>query len=129
MLSRDIITYLTDLGVVSGYEVDCFINYFPEEPANIVAIFERPGLGTRKQVDCITRKFEIYVRNTDPVNGNAKIFEIFNALDKDDETSVDLTADRWAVITAQNTPSLDGVDAFERHIFHYEINAVVDKTF
>lgn len=134
-LLKDIVNYLTYLGVVQGEAIDCFCDYQPEEPDNVVILQEYVGPPTTTGVSAMDRNIQVIARCNadDPVWAKDKIWEIFNLLDRPEERVLDLRevypyGTRWGVYYSRGSPFKMGVDPAGRikYVFNFGVTTYRD---
>ena len=102
-LRLDIITYLTDEGVVAGDGVDAFRDIAPEAPDDVVAVYEYTGGAPNINEDVAQRSIQITARSASATTARNKALEIYNTFTPAGKR-IDLTATRWCVSFPRHTP-------------------------
>ena len=120
-LLQDIVTYLTNLGVVEGEGIDAFIDFKPETPDNTVSLHEYQGDPVSPYTNVVHRSVQVVVRNRSAVKAREKAIAIFEALMPEDESMrVDFTDTRWGQVYARQAPYKFSQDESDR--VHYGFN-------
>lgn len=121
-LLLDIIEYFTALGLVQGDGIDCFRDFSPEKPDNVIVVYEYQGLEVKQYTGVAHRSVQITVRDLVANTARVKALELFNALVTDDTANrIDFTADRWGQVTLRSTPYKIKIDENSRTVYGFEI--------
>jgi len=121
-LLLDIVEYLADNNVAIGDGIDCFRDYSPEDPDNVIVLYEYRGSASVSFDDTTQRAVQVTVRSSDPDYARDKAIEIFNLFKvKECAKRVDFTADRWGQVTLRNTPFKIKVDENDRFIYGFNM--------
>lgn len=126
-LLLDLVQYLTSEGLVQGDGVDAFRDFSPDQPDNVVVLYEYAGMPTRAGDESSDRNVQITVRNVNPAQARQKIHQIFNLLDTPLERIHDVTVSRWAVMYARQTPFKLRVDEKGRHIYALNLGVTTHR--
>jgi len=113
-LLLDITTYLTSQGLAQGDGVDVFRDFAPDTPDDVVVLSEYGGAGTATGVEAVERFVQVKVRSLEPGIAKQKAWDIFNVLDVPLDRVINLTQERWSIITARQTPFKLQVDSQNR---------------
>ena len=120
-LLLDIGMYLIANGIVTADGVDYFRDATPDTPVDIVSAFEYPGLPTNIGDESCDRNVQIRVRNKSYEQARIKSNAIFNLLDNPDDKIVSLTAARWCIIRAKQSPYKMSVDNANNTTFVFNL--------
>ena len=117
-LIRDVANYLINNSLATSIGTDIFLDNKPDQPDNIVSIFEYAGSSTTG-VSALDRRIQISVRNKSYSVARSKAWEIFNLLDKSENKGegIQLTQNRVSVINALQQPFKLETDVNERSVF------------
>jgi hypothetical protein len=115
--------YLIANSQAAAIGTDIFLDTRPDQPDNLISIFEYAGLPTTTGVDALDRRVQVLVRNKSYATARAKAWAIFNLLDRADTRGegVQLTPDRVAIIQALQTPFKLETDASGRTVFVFNL--------
>lgn len=126
-LLEDIVTYLTNEGVVQGDGVDTFRDFKPETPDNIVSLHEYQGDPVSPYTDVVHRSVQVVVRNKSATEAQRIAIAIYKKLLPVDETKkVVFTDSRWGQVHLRQTPHKFSQDANDR--VHYGFNFGITTT-
>lgn len=126
-LLKDIVTYLTDLGIVQGDGVDTFRDFKPETPDNIVSLHEYQGDPASAFMQEVHRSVQIVVRNKNAVAAQEKAKQIFEALRAPSEDlRINFTPTRWGQVYLRQPPYKFSQDESDR--VHYGFNVGITTT-
>jgi hypothetical protein len=124
-LLLDIVEYLVDNNVAVGDGIDCFRDYSPEDPDNVIVLYEYRGSTSVPFDDTTQRAVQVTVRSSDPDYARDKAIEIFNLFKvKECAKRVDFTTDRWGQVTLRNTPFKIKVDENDRFIYGFNMGVL-----
>lgn len=127
-LLTDNITYLANLGLIKGANVDTFADVMPVDPINAVALFEYSGspafIG-----DFANRSIALHVRNENYEACRALIHTIYDAYHKEkpEDRIIMLTSTRWTIIHCRSTPTKLSTDESKRTIFGFNMGILTEK--
>jgi len=119
-LLLDIIDYLKAAGLVSGDGIDAFRDFAPEAPDSVVVLYEYAGV-VGFATAAVVRSVQVVARDGDAATAKQKVWAIFNVLDSPDDRILNLTATRWAVVEAKQTPFKIGVDESNRVLWGFNL--------
>lgn len=126
-LLEDIVSYLTELGLIEGDGVDTFREFKPETPDNIVSLHEYKGDPVSPYTDVVHRSVQVVVRNKSAVEGQALARRLCQAFMTPDESlRIDFTATRWGQVHVRQTPYKFSQDESDR--VHYGFNLGITTT-
>lgn len=104
-LLKDIIKYLTSLGIIQGDGVDAYRDIMPDIPDNVVSLYEYKGDPALPHTEAVHRSVQVVVRNKSAASALAKAMELCNTFRKSDEAQrIDFTPTRWGQVHVRNTP-------------------------
>ena len=120
-LLEDIVSYLTELGIVQGDGIDTFREFKPEMPDNIVSLHEYKGDPVSPYTNVVHRSVQVVVRNKSAVEGKALANRLCKAfMASDDTLRIDFTPTRWGQVHVRQTPYKFSQDESDR--VHYGFN-------
>ena len=126
-LLKDMVTYLTNLGLVEGDGVDTFRDFKPETPDNVVSLHEYKGDPVSPYTDVVHRSVQIVVRNKSAEAAHRLAINLYKAFVPTDETlRIDFTPDRWAQVHVRQVPHKFSQDESDR--IHYGFNLGITTT-
>ncbi len=122
-LLLDIITFLTDMNIVTGDGVDAFRDFIPEEPESLVALIEYRGDPLNPVDPAAHRSVQITTRNIDADLARQKALEIFKVfVDNQDETGrINFTPYRWGQVYLRQPPFRYKTDENNRAYYCFNI--------
>jgi hypothetical protein len=108
-----------------GYHTqnNIFINTLPQEPNNIVAIYDTGGQGKSIGLSDTRRTVQILVRHEKQRDANFLAWKIHNALTTHNTSGFIFIDDRKMLVTSNNTPTFIGKDT--NGLFEYSINFLI----
>ncbi len=129
MLLDDIANLLQSKGI-GTVNIDIFKGYKPDQPDNIVALFEYAGspmeLTMGNDDPTLERPgLQVWVRNYLYPAGRAKIEQIVDALHG--EAELTLNGDRYLLIRANQSPESMGMDANNRSEFVVNFSIIKER--
>jgi hypothetical protein len=126
-LMEDIVSYYTELGLVSGLGVDAFVDMMPEKPHRCMSVLEYPGLPQPSYTEVATRSVQILNRDPSSEVARERALDLYNGIVPYAQRQ-DLTNTRWSLIEPKQTPFKLKVDAQGRtyYVFNLEIITFVD---
>ena len=119
-LLLDIVTYLTNAEVVQGDGVDIFRDFSPEEPDDIVIVYEYSGDPTALHETAVHRSLQIVARSKSAVTARTKATTIFNLLSPESRYK-NLTEERWCQLYPRQTPFKIKTDGNNRHYYGFNL--------
>lgn len=122
-MTRDIAQFLIANGQATAIGNDVFLDNRPDQPDNLISIFEYAGPPTTIGVEALDRRVQILVRNKSYATARQKAWVIFNLLDNPERIS-QYTSNRWAVANALQTPFKLEVDTSNRTVFVFNLSVV-----
>jgi hypothetical protein len=128
MMIKSIAKYLDGLGYVNYYESgfnesnNCFLNYVPESPINLVTIKDTGGQGNIYNFSHSIRSAQIYVRNENSNDAHLLIWSIYEALINTTNGGFLFIDDRKMQIKAKNQPISLGKDNNNYHEFSFNVD-------
>lgn len=126
-LLEDIVTYLTNEGVIEGDGLDTFRDFKPEMPDNIVSLHEYQGDPVSPYTDVVHRSVQVVVRNKSATEAQRIAIAIYKKLLPVDETKkVKFTDSRWGQVHLRQTPYKFSQDENDR--IHYGFNFGITTT-
>ena len=119
-LLLDIVTFLTDNGVVKGDGVDAFRDFTPEAPNSIVALHEYKGEPAVPYDPNVHRSVQVTVRDKNADVARQKALKIFKLL-QSDNLIVQFTPDRWGQVYLRQPPFKIGEDKNDRVTYGFNV--------
>lgn len=119
-LLLDIVTFLTDNGIVQGDGVDAFRDFTPEAPDSLVALHEYKGDPAVFYDPTVHRSVQIVSRDTDADIARQRALEIYKLL-LSDNLIVNFTPDRWGQVYLRQPPFKLGQDDNNRVSYCFNI--------
>ena len=126
-LLLDMVTFLTDNGVVEGDGVDAFRDFTPEAPDSIVVLHEYRGDPAVPYEPSVHRSVQISVRDKNADVARQKALSIFKLLTSDN-LIVHFTPTRWGQVHLRQTPFKLDQDKNDRvtYAFNIGVTTTVD---
>lgn len=126
-LLEDIVTYLTNLGIIQGDGIDAFRDFKPEAPDNIVSLHEYKGDPASCFMAEVHRSVQVVVRNKSAVEAQTKAKQIFEALrPTSEDLRINFTPTRWGQVYLRQSPYKFSQDESDR--VHYGFNVGITTT-
>ncbi len=97
-----IIDYLIDQGLATTKDVDIFKDYAPEDPDEIISIFEYNGSGVANYAEMSVRSIQVFVRAQTSAEARTKIWGLYYSMFR--ENLYITLADQVCLISMRNTP-------------------------
>lgn len=119
-LLLDIVTFLTNEGVVVGDGIDAFRDFTPEAPDALVALHEYKGDAVVFYEPSVNRSVQIIVRDCDADAARQRCLAICKLLTKDN-LIVNFTPDRWGQVHIRQTPFSIGQDENNRTSYCFNV--------
>lgn len=119
-LLLDIVTFLTDNGIVQGDGVDAFRDFTPEAPDSLVALHEYKGDPAVAYDPNVHRSVQITARDKDADVARQKALKIYKLLTSDN-LIVQFTPDRWGQVYLRQPPYKIGQDNNDRVTYGFNI--------
>jgi len=125
----EIAAYLQAELIVSGYGIDTFVDYEPDDPSSIVVINEYAGLPSQTGIESARRSIQILTRDASSEIARAKAWQIYNFLDTPDDRIHHLNAERVCILAARQAPFKMRVDKTNRPVwgFNMGVTTINDK--
>lgn len=126
---EDIADYIILQGLATAKGSDVFQETLPEAPDTCIAIFEYAGRPPPLEVSTVERNFQVMTRNVDPDLAREKSWSIYKVLHQEESKGDrrDLTAERWGLISATDTPFKLKVDQNGRTVYACNYNMLTQK--
>ena len=119
-LLLDIVTFLTDNGMVQGDGVDAFRDFTPEAPDSLVALHEYKGDPAVVYDPNVNRSVQVTVRDKDADVARRRALEIYKLL-MSDNLIVHFTSDRWGQVYLRQPPFKISQDNNDRVTYGFNI--------
>jgi len=128
----DVVNYLKDNDVVEDDGKDCFRDYTPDSPDQVVVLTEYGGLPFPPHMVGALRRFQVIARSSrdDPDWGRRKAWELYNTLDVPEKIIDARDEDgkgMWGVITALQTPHKMRVDDNGRDVYGFNVAITTER--
>lgn len=124
-LLLDIVLYLKSCGIVQDDGIDAFRDFSPEEPDNVVVLYEYKGDEVLPYEEKVHRSVQVTVRDVDADNARNKALLIFKSLQSDTHI-INFTNDRWGQVYLRQTPFKIKTDNNARTIYGFNIGITTD---
>jgi len=127
-LLLDIVNYLITQGVVTADGTDVFRDNMPDNPDNLVSVFEGQGVPAFV-CDAENRSIQVSVRNTSYIACKTKIRSIFTLFHSNETEGryINFTATRWGLVGCRGTPFKLKEDESKRTIFVFNMSIITHK--
>lgn len=125
-LLLDITEYLVGKGIVQADGVDIFRDFSPNEPDDVVVLYEYLAPPTVTGSSALQRQVQFVARSKNPDSARTRAHQMFGAVDIPMDRIIELTATRWAIITA-NSPIKIGVDESNRVLWAFNATLVTTR--
>lgn len=123
-LLLDIVTYLTNKGIVEGDGIDTFRDFIPEAPDNVIIVTEYQGSPPVPYDSVVHRSVQLSVRDKNADIARRKSLEIFKVLQEDSHNNsqrVDFTSERWGQVSLRQPPFRISTDNSDRVRYGFNI--------
>jgi hypothetical protein len=121
-LLEDLAQFLIASGIALDNEI--FTDARPDEPDNVVCLFEYSGPPTTTGVEALDRRVQVFVRNKSYTMAREKAWAIFNLLDQPENREIHVTTERWMICKALQTPFKLETDSLGRSVFVFNLAVV-----
>lgn len=122
-LLLDIEQYIISKGLATADGVDLFRDFSPPSPDGVIILTEYTGSQDRASLVC-NRSVQVMVRSVDYDEARSKAWSLYNLFDVPEDRILNLTAERWAVVTAKQPPFRVGTDENGRVLFVFNLSVV-----
>lgn len=100
-----LIQYLVDNSICAGDGIDCFRDFVPEEPIEMVSFVEYAGDPVSAFMDAVHRSVQVRVRTADAESANAKAWAVCKAFRASHEDlRINFSDDLWGQVYVRQTP-------------------------
>ena len=104
-LLLDLVSYLVASGVCDGDGVDCFRDFTPESPDNVVVLHEYSGDPLNPFTSHVHRSVQVTVRNVDAEAARAKAVQVCSVFRTENEDlRVDFSNNSWGQVYVRQPP-------------------------
>lgn len=124
-LLLDIALYLINNGVAQEDGVDIFRDFSPEEPDNVIVLYEYKGSDIVPYEEKVHRSVQVSVRDIDADIAREKALSIFKLLQSDTHV-VHFTNDRWGQVYLRQTPFKIKIDNNARTVYGFNVGITTD---
>ena len=119
-LLLDIVTFLTDNGMVQGDGVDAFRDFTPEAPDSLVALHEYKGDPAVAYDPNVNRSVQVTVRDKDADVARQRALDIYK-LFISDNLIVNFAPDRWGQVHLRQPPFKISQDNNDRVTYGFNV--------
>lgn len=121
-LLSDMLTFFTHNGCIQGEGVDAFMDFAPNEPNDIVVLYEYKGDHVSQFDPIVHRSVQVTVRSRSSGTAHDKIWQLYHLLATQSENRVvTFTDDRWAQVYVRQTPFKIDTDENKRVIYGFNV--------
>jgi hypothetical protein len=121
-LLLDIIEYFVTNGLAIGDGEDCFRDFSPEDPDDVIVLYEYAGAPPVEYDSIVHRSIQVTVRSKNPDTARNKALELYNVLHVEDVAKrVDFTDTRWGQVSLRQTPFKIKIDENDRVIYGFNM--------
>lgn len=124
-LLLDIATFLVDKELAEGDGVDIFRDYIPDEPNDIITLYEYLGDPVNPYTDVVHRSVQVKVRNSDADTARLKALEIFKALNTENRM-IQFTDTRLGQVYLRQSPMKIETDGKTRTTYGFNMGITTD---
>lgn len=104
-LLLDIINYFVASGICTGDGIDCFRDFMPEAPDNVVVLNEYSGDSISPFTTHVHRSVQVVVRGVDADSARANAIQICNAFRTENEDRrIDFSSESWGQVYVRQPP-------------------------
>lgn len=126
-LLEELVTYLTEAGLVAGDGEDTFRDFMPSSPDNVVVLYEYSSDPINYYTDSKHRSVQVRVRNTSANEAKRLAKRIYDAFVPQNSVGrVDFTADTWGQVHLRQLPMK--LEQDDRDRVHYVFNLGITTT-
>lgn len=117
-----LVQYLVRLGVCSGDGDDCFRDFMPEAPDNVVVLHEYSGDALSPYTQSVHRSVQVKVRNSDAEAARAKAVEVCRAFSTTAEDyRIDFSDTHWGQVYIRQIPFKLSQDESGRTVYCFNL--------
>lgn len=121
-LLLDLILYFESLDLVAGDGIDCFRDFSPEDPDDVVVLYEYSSSMPVKFDVIVNRSVQVTARSRDPDAAREKALQLYESLMTCDTAKrIDFTNDRWGQVSLRQTPFKIKVDENNRFVYGFNL--------
>ena len=121
MLIRDIALLLQSEGI-GTLGADIFLAYRPDEPDDVIAIYDTGGFPAEPELPDLRRTVQISVRGKSYAATYSRIWQMYRLLDRPEERLITANG-RKMIARAMQPPTLLDRDASNRVLFVFNLQA------
>lgn len=128
-----IVDYLVEENKIHGDGIDAFRDFMPDNPDQVVSLYEQPGRGSMHGADGVARRIQVSVRGShdDPNWPREKVWDIYNTLDIPDRVidtrETHHTVELWGVFVGLHTPFKLKTDENGRDIYTFHLGITTHR--
>ena len=124
-LLLDIIEFFVSNDVADGDGIDCIRDFSPEDPDDVIVLYEYKGSAVVSFDDTSVRSVQVTVRSADPDTARDKAIKLFNLFHVHDTAKrIDFTENRWGQVTLRQTPFKIKIDENNRTVFGFNMGVL-----
>ena len=121
-LLLDIVEYFVSNGLAECDGEDCFRDFSPEEPDDVIVLYEYAGSPPVDFDEIVHRSVQVTVRSKDPDVARNKAQALYEILHVDDVSKrVDFTESRWGQVSLRQTPFKIKIDENDRIVYGFNM--------
>jgi hypothetical protein len=121
-LLLDIVQYFVSLGLAEDDGVDCFRDFSPEDPDEVIVIYEYGSSAPTSFDALVKRSVQITTRSRDPDVAREKAIKLYNSLKTYDQANrIDFTSSSWGQVTLRNAPFKIKIDENDRFVYGFNV--------
>lgn len=121
-LLLDIVEYFVSNGLAEGDGEDCFRDFSPEEPDDVIVLYEYAGSPPVDFDEIVHRSVQVTVRSKDPDVARNKALALYEILHVEDVSKrVDFTESRWGQVSLRQTPFKIKIDENGRAVYGFNM--------
>lgn len=102
-LQEDMCAYFVGKGLLEEFGIDCFEDFVPDEPNNVVVLYEYGGDSINPYTDVVHRSLQVLVRNVIQDDAKALANSLHKAL-QSDNLLVQFTPERFGQVYLRDMP-------------------------
>ena len=121
-LLLDIVEYFVSNGLADGDGEDCFRDFSPEEPDDVIVLYEYIGSPAVDFDEIVHRSVQVTVRSKDPDVARDKALALYKILYVEDGSRrVDFTKSRWGQVSLRQPPFKIKIDENDRIVYGFNM--------
>lgn len=120
-LLEDIGQYIINAGLASNIGQDIWLDYDPDEPANVIILNESDSKSSPIEGQTGVRYVQIITRNLQPTPAKTLACRLHKLFLLPDDNISNLPNDRWCIFNIKNGPLKIKVDAKQRTLYGFNV--------